>query len=894
MVPPQTTLDRLSSALEGRYSIVREIGAGGMATVYLAEDVRHRRKVAIKVLHPELSAVLGPERFLNEIELTANLQHPHILPLFDSGAADNLLFYVMPYVEGETLRQKLAREHQLPVAEALRIATDVADALDYAHKNGVVHRDIKPENVLLHNGRPLVADFGIALAVQQAGGERMTQTGMSLGTPQYMAPEQAMGDKAVDHRADIYALGAVTYEMLTGEPPFTGPNAQAVVAKILTTDPSPLQIKRRSIPPHVEDAVLTALEKMPADRFSSAREFSEALDGRAAGGTTRATTSMRAGTVAGGGWRWRLRDPVTVALAVAAVAAVAYGLSQSTSSRDAEPGPTVRFPLTLPPGMAIATSTQTIFSLSPDGALLAFAAREPNGMQRLFTRAIGDPVVKPLIGTDEAFIVFFSPDGEWLGFVSNAKLKKVRSIGGTVMSIADLSGIIGGGAWGAGGEIVISMGSGLLYAVPETGGEPRRLCTSGDGARALYEASPTVLPDGKTVMYSSWSTQSVLSARLGIGSLATGECEVLELSVLHPLGVVDGLLVYVTDAGAVMAAPLDLPRRRITGVPKPLLSDVEVNQTSGTSAVALSASGSLMYQSGSPASRMVLANLRGEEQPFADVERRYAYPRYSPDGKRVAVSITAAAQRDVWVMDISSGTTTRLTTDGALNERPEWTPDGKKILYRTARDRRSSLWWRTADLSAPPQPLLSSEHEDYYEGVITPDGAALVYQLDTAGADVMFRRLSGDTTPMPIASTQFNEAMPRVSHDGRWVAYVTSESGGDQIVVQPLPGPGARVQVSVSGGSEPVWARDGRRLFYRDNQNFMVADVSTSPAFSVVSREVLFRDVFVKAPLPHANYDVSPDGTRLLVLKATEEAQVVVVHNWVAEMRSQLRGADRR
>ena len=216
-----TTAGRLSDALKERYRIERELGQGGMATVFLAEDIRHHRKVAIKVLHPELSAVLGSERFLKEIELTANLQHPHILPLFDSGAAEGLLYYVMPYVEGETLRGRLERERQLPVADAIRIASDVADALDYAHRQHVIHRDIKPENILLLDGRPVVADFGIALAVEQAAGSRMTQTGMSLGTPQYMAPEQAMGDKSVDHRADIYALGAVTFEMLAGEPPLS-------------------------------------------------------------------------------------------------------------------------------------------------------------------------------------------------------------------------------------------------------------------------------------------------------------------------------------------------------------------------------------------------------------------------------------------------------------------------------------------------------------------------------------------------------------------------------------------------------------------------------------------------------------------------------------------------
>src|SRR5262245_4279990 len=273
-------MDRLRAALADRYRIERELGQGGMATVYLAEDVRHRRRVALKVLHPKLSAVLGPDRFLKEIELTASLQHPHILPLFDTGTAEGLLYYVMPFVEGETLRSRLSLEHWLPIAEAVRITSDVADALEYAHKRAVIHRDIKPENILLHEGRPQVADFGIALAVQQAGGSRMTQTGMSLGTPQYMAPEQAMGDKGVDARADIYALGAVAYEMLTGEPPFTGPTAQAIVAKVMTEAPRSISSQRRTVPAEVEAAVLTALEKLPADRFATAAQFAQALTGQ--------------------------------------------------------------------------------------------------------------------------------------------------------------------------------------------------------------------------------------------------------------------------------------------------------------------------------------------------------------------------------------------------------------------------------------------------------------------------------------------------------------------------------------------------------------------------------------------------------------------------------------
>ena len=272
---------RLASALSDRYRLVRELGQGGMATVYLAEDLKHGRKVAIKVLHPELSAVLGSERFLAEIKVTANLQHPHILGLIDSGEADGLLYYVMPYVAGESLRARLGRDGQLPVDEALRLAREVASALDYAHRQGVVHRDIKPENILLQDGAALVADFGIALAVEEAGGHRMTQTGMSLGTPAYMSPEQAMGERKIGPRSDVYALGAMTYEMLAGEPPFTGPSSQAIVAKVLTEQPPPLRAKRPSVPPAVEAAILTALQKLPADRWGSAKEFGDALAGAA-------------------------------------------------------------------------------------------------------------------------------------------------------------------------------------------------------------------------------------------------------------------------------------------------------------------------------------------------------------------------------------------------------------------------------------------------------------------------------------------------------------------------------------------------------------------------------------------------------------------------------------
>ena len=333
-------VSRLQTALQDRYRLEREIGAGGMATVFVAQDLRHDRRVALKVLRPELAAVIGAERFLAEIRLTANLQHPHILPLFDSGAADSYLFYVMPFVEGETLRDRLNREKQLSVADTVRTATEVASALDYAHRHGVIHRDIKPENVLLHDGHALVADFGIALAASRASGSRMTDTGISLGTPHYMSPEQATGEREITPRSDVYALGAVVYEMLSGEPPFTGTTAQAIVARVLTEDPRPLAPRRHTVPRHLEAAVLTALEKLPADRFPTAAAFAEALQDKTYANTVPLAEPGGAArrTIAGWVRRNRALLGLVAAMALTAVAAL-WGWLRPVPSPPHEPVP---------------------------------------------------------------------------------------------------------------------------------------------------------------------------------------------------------------------------------------------------------------------------------------------------------------------------------------------------------------------------------------------------------------------------------------------------------------------------------------------------------------------------------------------------------------------------
>ena len=346
-------LDRLQEALAGRYAIERELGAGGMATVYLAHDTRHNRKVAIKVMQPDLAALIGAERFLQEIETTANLQHPNILPLFDSGRVDGTVFYVMPYVQGESLRSRLLREKQLPVAEALRIATELAQGLDYAHRHGVIHRDIKPDNVLFHDGRALIADFGIALALSQEDGKvRITKTGVSLGTPAYMSPEQAAGEQTLDPRADVYALGVVLYEMLAGEPPFTGLTAQAIFARVMSEEARPLRLKRRSVPQHIDDAVTRALEKLPADRWQTVGQFAEAL--------TRPSAPQWAP-----GYRTRSATPWAVSAALLlALAWVGLGSRRAASPSS---GP-IRFNVEM--DMGVEPTFTPIVRLSADGSQL--------------------------------------------------------------------------------------------------------------------------------------------------------------------------------------------------------------------------------------------------------------------------------------------------------------------------------------------------------------------------------------------------------------------------------------------------------------------------------------------------------------------------------------------
>jgi len=880
---------KLNAALVDRYEVEREIGAGGMATVYLARDLRHDRRVALKVLRPELAAVIGADRFLQEIKVTANLQHPHILPLHDSGQADGTVFYVMPYVGGESLRARLTRERQFPIDTAVRISTEVAGALDYAHRQGVIHRDIKPENILLHDGAALVVDFGIALAVSSAGGNRLTETGLSLGTPHYMSPEQAMGEREITAKTDIYALGCVLYEMLLGEPPFTGPTPQAVIARMITEEPRSPTLQRKSIPSHVEHALLTALARLPADRFASAAQFAEALQGRpVAFPVAAAARGARSGASVGAD---RRRTRLIVGGSMIASALIAgTGTWAWVSSRGEAPPAPVRFVLSLPPSAPLLDGLGAPLLLSPDGHTIVYRTQAA-GSSMLYRREADQLVPRAIGGTEGAVLPFLSPDGKWVAFFAGSQLKKAPIDGGPPATIARVTESMGA-SWGPHDLIVLGSYAGVdgLSRAPASGGAPTRFTRPDTGSGELSQRWPRVLADGKTVLYTSWGNGGLQTARIGMASLETGESTILDLAGSYPFGLYEGHLVYARADGALMAAPFDLRRRRVTGEVVPVLDEVMIGG-SGPSKAALSASGVLAYVTGAGTSRLVLVDARGAMRPLLSEPRDYDSPRFSPDGRRVAVAVNTPRPPGIWVYDIAAGTLARLTSEGA-SFRPEWTPDGTRIVFVSDRSGEDGIWWRNADGSAPPQKAFESR-DPAREVVVAPDGGVLVYRQNQSGGSygVWFRSLADVTTPAPFVSTSFfQELMPSLSPDGRWLAYVSDETGATEVYVRPFPGPGARYLVSARGGSEPHWAPDGQRLFYRSDRQMFAARVTTVPAFSVTGREVLFEGSY-SAGAGHQNYDVAPGGQGFLMLQPDGDVQVVVVLNWLTELRARLRAS---
>jgi len=877
-----SVVDRLNAALQGRYAVEGELGEGGMATVYLARDLKHNRNVALKVLKRELSAVVGADRFLAEIETTANLQHPHILPLFDSGEADGFLFYVMPYVEGETLATRLARERQLPVDESVRIATAVANALDYAHRHGVVHRDIKPANILLQDGEPLVSDFGIAIAVGAAGGSRLTETGLSVGTPYYMSPEQATGDQTVGPASDIYSLACVLYEMLVGEPPYLGNTAQAVLGKIIQGQPVSATAVRKSIPPHVDAAVRKGLEKLPADRFAAAQDFGRAL----------ADESFRHGTAPGA------LDPVAAArrrwVGVAGWA-VAGGLALALAVVATRPEPAARverFAIPTEDGGAVTEGGV----LLPDGSGMVLH-RGSGGAGQLWIRRWEDASPLPVRGTEGAFPGWYdvSPDGSEVAFVTGfpGLLRVASLVSGAVRTLTD--SVYPAGHWDPdGARLYYTDARWGISRVPAMGGQVE-VVVPGERPDSVWTPAD-LIPDGSLLLALHFTSSSG-SPTLRLVDLDSGETSYLTDGV-GPAYVTDGdLLIFANEDGALMGARLDAGARALDGAPTILLEGVAIG---GTRSAALGADGSLLYRPGldSRGVTPVWVDRRGGTRV---IDPGWRFPgnatsgslALSPDGTRMAVSIQGETW-DLWIKELDDGPLTRFTLTGGTNRRPTWSPDGHTVYFLSDRDGNGDLWARPADGSRPATLVLGRD-SSIVEAFPAPDGS-IVFRTGTntgGGTDADIFRLGPppDTVARALVDSDFLDWQPALSPDGRWLAYVSTESGSSQVYVRPFPDTQARRwQVSVDGGTEPVWARDGTELFFRGTDQYMAVSVETRPSFAVGGRTPLFPVEQFLNGAGHPMYDVHPDGDRFLMLLAgdPEPAAVILVKNWLQDVERRL------
>ena len=890
-----STFERLAAALGRSYRIERELGQGGMATVYLAEDLKHRRQVAIKVLKPELAAVIGAERFLQEITTTAALQHPHILPLFDSGEADGFLFYVMPFIDGETLRTRLDRETQLGIADAVAIASDVADALHHAHEHGVIHRDIKPENILLSNGRPIVADFGIALAVSAASGARVTETGLSLGTPHYMSPEQATAEKDLTSRSDIYALGSVLYEMLAGTPPHTGATAQQIIMKIVTEAARPVTELRRSVPPNVAAAVDIALEKVAADRFPTAAAFAAALRNPAFTGTGPVIAAGRAA-------RPLRREPVVLGLAaVALVCAVALAAVLGRGNRT-PPAAVNRFAVEFADEVRTSQLEGPAFAISDDGAKFAYFGAS-GVLAQILVRSRDKLTPEPVPSTtDVRCCLSFSPDGESLAYVTMTSAVRTVSLQSGVSRIVVDSGVqdvslYGGGIdWGPDGWIYVSMTDGIAR-FPGDGGEGERVSTTQSNQRT--HGWIDVLPSGKGALLTV-----VPEARFDGDSYAVGVVDFAtqDVTILVQGGygryAASGHLVFFRTDGTLLAAPFDQNRLVLTGDAVPLDTGIAVGSY-GAANFALSPSGTML----SRRRRQQRSSLRvvGRDGTVA-AERASELPwmygvRLSPDARRWAASAISGEGEHIVTQDVAGGEVMTLTFEGQRNSRHSWSSSGEEIFFSSDRDNPGALFVTPADGTGSARRITLPEPRPVFD-VVSVDDSTLIIRTDdqAAGAgDILLVHLGADTTVTSLVATPAADLTPAVSPDRRWLAYQSEVSGRHEIYVRPLPpATGGTFRVSITGGTEPAWAHSGRELFYRDGNGDLVAvTVSTSPTFRVVSRQVLFSATGFSSNPFSRQYDVFPDDQRfLMVLQEAPEVenQTVMVLNWFEELRARTAG----
>jgi serine/threonine-protein kinase len=889
----------------GAFEVVSWLGAGGMGEVYRARDTRLERMVALKVLPPGLagSAELR-HRFEREARTISSLSHPHICALYDVGEHDGTAYLVMEYLEGQTLADRLG-SGPLPLPQVLRYGVEIAEALSAAHRHGIVHRDLKPGNVMLTRSGAKLLDFGLAklrpaegvlagmtVSALPTADKPLTGKGTLLGTVQYMAPEQLEGKEA-DPRTDVFALGVLLYEMATGRRPFSGGSPASLVAAILSSEPPAVSASQPMSPPALDRVVRICLEKDPDERWQSAHDVAAELKWISEGGS-------QAGLAAAAPGR-RSRAAWTTGGLLAGVALASFVAATLLRPPPTRPRFPTRANIELPPKVALpdVDAAGGTLALSPDGEHLVFVGLPVAEGWQLYLRSRDGLQSAVIPGTAGGYCPFFSSDGRWIGFGADGKLKKVAVTGGQPVPLCDAPQLRGA-SWGPDDTIVFTPAvySGL-WRVPASGGAPQVVTTPDAAKKERNHRWPMILPGGKAALFAVLGRTGTENDRaIEVVDLKTGQRRPLLKEGTYPR-FSGGYLIY-ARMGSLVAAPFDVGRLAVTGPSVPVLEDVAMDSyVNGVAQFDVSAEGSLVYVAGYPLPlRRMLAwvDRRGTPVPVTPARRPYQEQALSPDGARLAVTIDEGINTDIWACDLARETWTRLTFDGGSNA-PVWSPDGKRLAFASNRGGGSNLFWLAADGSGAPEPLTHGR-ENAFPTSFAPDGSAIVFseQGGPTNWDIRILPMRPIGEPRPLLGTEANETSGIVSPNGRWLAYMSTESGRPQVYVRPFPGGGEKWPISTDGGGNPVWARSGRELFYRSGDKLMAVSVRTEGPFSAGKPQPLFEWPTGKAfewPTGKASFDVSRDG-RFVMVKEVEErpaAKLVAIPYWAEEMAARLRQA---
>ena len=882
----------------GVYEVAAQIGEGGMGQVYRATDTKLKRQVAIKILPPPLAADVDRlARFQREAEVLASLNHPHIAAIYGLEEADGVKAFVMELVEGEDLSQRIARG-AIPLAEALPIAKQIAEALEAAHERGIIHRDLKPANIKIARDELVkVLDFGLAKTVTGDGSgpdlstATMEQTvpGLILGTAAYMSPEQARG-RPVDKRTDVWAFGCVLFEMLSGRTTFVGDTVSDTIATILTREPAWDRLPDAT-PPEVRRLLRRCLQKDPKQRLRDIGDVRIELD--------EALTGARPDDRAG-----RQSPVITRREAIGAIAGVVAGTATATAFaisryRGSAPRNLTRFAIVMPEGEFHQASFNSRIGISRDGTRIAFNTVGQGGTIPLYTRSLSDLVSTRIKEVVAGAAAFFSPDGRWLGFFITSPtlgMRKLALSGGAPVTICG-TGNFAGATWADDDTIyfVPDMPGGVS-SVPAAGGQPKEILKidAENGERILK--FPHALPGGRALLYTvaTVDSESFDDAHIAVVSLESGKRKKLVEGATYPRYSPSGHLVYARN-GNLLAVRFDPRRLEVTGQPFTVLEGVLMSRNTGVANFDIAASGDLAYIPGiaeGGARTLVWVDRSGQSDKVPLPPRSYLHPRISPDGRKLAVEIEGS-HHDIYVYDFTNSVLSNITNDG-VSHWPIWSPDGQDIGYRSGPMGRFQLWQVRADRSRPPELVpaagVSQSAESY-----SPDGRTIAYTAAAPGVPpkVTIVPLQGDRTPRPLDSSRYAEGSPKFSPDGGWMAYCSNESGKPQVYVQAFPGPGPKTQVSNDGGTDPVWKTTGGELFYRNGDSMMAVLVSTVDTFTAGRPQELWKGHYSHGMssscgppgMTSSNYDVTGDGHRFLMIRdddqdAATSRQIVVVLGW--------------